>query len=182
MNALQAITDIIRKDQFGILWFSLMFVAVLLGKWFLIESIDVGVGSCLFCVVVVLWLLALLFSILPMAVWLLWETKGGKSTSMVFVLVIMALASAVLFDVASEKIVTKLYHVGWIHWADTHVTYLLEDLVHHAAGLYLGCLVLYTGLRVTFSNSFADRGTVIPVALIFTGTASLLLFIGVVLY
>jgi hypothetical protein len=182
MTVIQNITNILRKDQFGVLWFSFMYAAVLVGKWWYFEETKPGEGGCLLCVVIVLWLLALVFGMLLTAVWVLWETKGGKTVSMVFVLMLIALASAVMFDVGAQKIIAKLYHAGWIGWAEAEATYLFEVMLHHAAGLYLACLVLYTGLRVAFSSSFTDRRTVVPVGLIFVGTATLLLFIGVILY
>lgn len=182
MSVFQSTIDTFRKDQFGVLLFSLLYVETLVVKWIYIDPAKVGYASCVICAITVLWLLAVFLSLIQTALWILWDTKAAKGVTFVFVSGAGAVCCAVFMNFLSQKIFAKLYYSGLLNWQESHINYLFDDFLKHSSGLYLATLVLYSMIRITISRQFKNRKAVVAFSLYFSMVSSALLFLGLKLY
>lgn len=177
------IVEFFSKDPFGVTWFTLLFIAVVVAKWWYIDPPAISEFSCLGCVVTVQVILAAFITGIISLFWILWLGKRQKKNLLfLFLICILALGCTALLDFASREIFSQLYYRGFLRWEEADITYLLDDFLHHAAGLYLGVLMIYAQLRIAFDPGFSPRKYVIPINVAFIGVAAFLLLMGIVLY
>lgn len=182
MSVFQSTIDTFRKDEFGVLLFSLMYVAALIAKWIYIDPAKPGYASCVICAMAVLWLLAIFLTLILTALWILWDTKAANGVKFIFVLGVGAVCCAVFMNYLSQKVFAKLYYSGLLNWQESHVNYLFDDFLKHSSGLYLATLVLYSMIRIAMSRQFNNRKAVVAFSLYFSMVSSALLFLGLKLY
>ena len=172
-----------QKDPFGITWFTILYVAVLITKWWYLEPPAIDPQSCLACVAVLEVILAVIITLLITVFWILWLAKRqNKNLLFLFLICLLVIGCTGLLDVASQEFFSQLYYRGFLRWQGVDVTYLLDDFLRHAAGLYLGVLMIYTMLRIAFDPGFTPRKYVITINIAFIGVAAFILLMGVVLY
>lgn len=171
------------KDPFGLTWFTLLLVAVLIAKWWRINPPAISEPSCLGCVTAIAVAIAALVTSIISLFWVLWRAKRQKKNIlMVFLITLLVLGCTALFDVTSHEILGRLYYRGWLPWEEADITYLLDDFLPHSAGLYLGVLMVYAMARIAFDSGFSPRKYIIPINAVFAAAASFLLFMGILLY
>ena len=177
------IVSFFSKDPFGVTWFSILFVAALIAKWWYVNPPAISEQSCLACVTALMVVIAVVISLPLTAFWILWLGKRQKKSILfVFLICVLILACTALLDFANKEIFSQLYYRGMLRWDETDITYLLDDFLRHSAGLYLGVLMIYAMLRIAFDPGFSPRKYIIPINIIFIGVASFLLLIGIMLY
>ena len=168
---------------FGVTWFTILFVATLVGKWWYISPPEISELSCLACVTIFLVVISMVITAVISLFWILWLNKRQKKNLLfLFLICLLILGCTALLDVASKEILSQLYYRGFLRWQATDITYLLDDFRSHVAGLYLGVLMIYAMLRIAIDPGFSPRKYVIPITLIFMGTAAFLLLMGIVMY
>lgn len=171
------------KDPFGVTWFSLLFVAVLITKWWYLAPPAIGAQNCLWCVTVLTVAVAALITLLLTFFWMLWLAKRQKKNILfLFMICLGVIGCTALLDIISQELFSQLYYRGFLNWQETEVTYLLDDFLRHSTGLYLGTLMVYAMVRIAIDSGFSPRKYVIPINFIFIGVAAFLLLVGVVLY
>ena len=175
-------TNIIKMDRFGVLWFAILYTAVLLTKWAYLSPVIQENEDCYLCVIAILIGLALIIPLIMTALWELWSEKLGKGLFFLFIMCVTSLGCAFLMDLASKVVIGKLYYGGILAWDDAQLSYLFEDFLHHCAGLFLATLMIYTTFRIAISSEFIDRKIMISVSLILLAMSSSLLVIGLLLY
>jgi len=174
--------NLIKQDRFGVIWFALLYLAVLLFKWLYLSPVTTENEDCYICVLAILMTLALIIPLLMTALWLLWSEKLGKGVFFLFIMSVSTLACAFLVDLLSQLIVSKLYYAGFLAWQESQLSYLFDDFLPHAAGLFLATLMIYTTVRIAISAEFTDRKMVISVSMILLAMSSTLLVMGLLLY
>jgi hypothetical protein len=171
------------KDPFGVTWFTILFVATLIAKWWYIDPPAISAQSCLACVTIFMVVIAMLVTLVITVFWILWIAKRQKKNILfLFLITLLILGCTALFDFVSKEIFSQLYYRGFLRWQETDITYLLDDFLRHSAGLYLGVLMIYAMLRIAFDPGFAPRKYIIPINIIFIGVAAFLLLMGIMLY
>lgn len=177
------IVSFFAKDPFGITGVAILYVAALIAKWWYIDPPQISEQSCLACVTAVMVVLAVLVTLVITFFWILWLAKRQKKNILfLFLVTLLVLGCTALLDYVSQEIFSQLYYRGFLRWQETDVTYLLDNFLHHCAGLYLGVLMIYAMLRIAFDSGFAPRKYIIPISIIFIMVASFLLLMGIVLY
>jgi hypothetical protein len=177
------VVSFFKQDPFGVTWFAIMYVIVLVAKWWYIEPPKIDPLSCLACVTTLEVILAVAISLVMTLFWILWLGKGqNKNLVFLFLNCLLVLGCTGLLDVASQAVFSKLYYLGFLKWQESDVTYLLDDFLHHNAGLFLGVLMIYAMLRIAVDPGFTPRKYVIAINLAFIGVGSFLMLMGVVLY
>jgi len=178
-----SVVDFFRKDPFGVTWFMIFYVAVLISKWWYIEPPTIDPQSCLICVTILEIILAMMVTVLVSLFWILWLAKGQKKNLLfVFLISVLVIGCTGLLDVASQEFFSQLYYLGMLRWQAADVTYLLDDFLRHNAGLYLGLLTAYAMARIAIDPEFSPRKYVVSINLAFAGVASFLVLMGVALY
>ncbi len=171
------------KDPFGVTWFTIMYLAVLIAKWWYIGPPEISAQSCLGCVTAIMVFLAVLVTLVISVFWILWVAKRQKKNILfLFLITLLILGCTALLDFASQEIFSQLYYRGLLGWQETDVTYLLDDFLRHCVGIYLGVLMIYAMLRIAVDPGFAPRKYIIPINIIFIGVAAFLLLMGIMLY
>ena len=182
-SASNPLVSFFSRDPFGVTAFSVLYLAVLIAKWWYIAPPSLNADSCLGCVTAVLVVIAMLVTAPLTAFWILWlDKRQKKNVLFVFLITLLVLGVAALLDFLLKEIFSQLYFRGLLRWHETDITYLLDDFLPHCAGLYLGVLMLYAMLRMAFDPGFSPRKYVIPINLVFMGVAAFLLLIGIMLY
>ncbi len=175
-------TNLFKIDRFGVIWFALLYLAVLLTKWLYLSPVIAEKEECYVCVIGVLMGLALTIPLLMTTLWAVWPVKLEKGVFFLFVLSVSTLGCAYFVDLLSQTILSKLYYGGILAWQESQLSYLFDNFLPHSAGLFLATLMIYTTLRVAFSLEFVDRKMVIFVSVLLLLMSSSLLVIGLLLY
>jgi hypothetical protein len=177
------VVDFFQKDPFGITWFTILYVVVLIAKWWYVEPPEIDPQSCLACATIFEVILAALVSAVITLFWVLWLAKRqSKNIVFLFLVCILVIGCTGLLDVASQQLFSQLYYHGLLRWQAADATYLLDVFLNHNAGLYLAVLMVYAMVRIAVDPGFSPRKYVIPINLAFIGVACFLLLMGVVLY
>jgi len=175
-------TNLLKMDRFGVIWFAILYLAVLLTKWLYLSPVIKENEDCYLCVIAILMGLALIIPLIMTALWELWSEKLGKGLFFLFIMCVTTLACAFLMDLSSKVVLSKLIYGGLLSWQESQLSYLFDDFLHHCAGLFLATLMIYTTLRIAISAEFVDRKMVISVSMILCAMSSGLLVIGLLLY
>jgi hypothetical protein len=173
---------IIAKDQYGLLWLALLILAVFILKWQVVQPPELEGSPCVLCVEILLWLLVVFVSLINAGLWWVWTSRAEKGLGLMFMLGISAVGSAFLANVIAHGMVEKLYYRGWLKWPEAQVSFLLDDFVSHAMGLFLATAVFYGMIRLAISKDLMDKKLVLFLSLGIALTSASLLFLGIKLY
>lgn len=177
-----ALVALLQKDQFGSVWLSVLFLSVLILKWYVIDPVTIEGSPCVICVIFLLWLMSIIVALLISAVWWAWTSKAGKGIGLMLVLPAYILGCSFLVDYLLQRIVPKLYHSGMLSWPEADYSFLIDDMVRHGVGLLLATAVVYGMLRLLICHDLEDKKIVIPVGLGIILATSGLLLLGIKLY
>lgn len=173
---------LIARDQYGLIWLALLILAAFILKWQVVQPPQLEGAPCVLCVELLLWLLVVCVSAINAAVWWAWTRKAQKGLGLMFVLALSAVGCAFIASVTAHALVEKLYYHGWLKWPEAETSFLLDNFINHAMGLYLAATVLYGMIRLIISKDLADKKLVIVVSLGIALSAVLLLLLGIKLY
>lgn len=174
---------VLKMDPLGVLWFVLSFSVLLVTKWLVLEPILVSEQNCLSCVLALLLFLSVLITLSLSVFWRLWENKRQhKGIVFLFLFTIAILVCAIVYEAASQYLLSQIYYGGMLRWQESQISFLMDDFIKHSAGLYLAVLMMYSMARISFCKSFVDRKYVLAMNIVFFLTATILLFLGMLLY
>ena len=176
------ILALIARDQYGLIWPVLLVLATFILKWQVVQPPELDGSPCLLCVELMLWVLVVLASFLNAGVWWLWTSRAQKGLGLMFALSLAAIGSAFLAALVAGQLMENLYYRGWLNWPESEGSFLLDNLVNHAMGLFLATTVLYGMIRLVISKDLKDKKLVITVSLGIALSAVALLFLGIKLY
>lgn len=177
-----ALVELIKLDQYGVLWFGLIFLAVMIARWMFVQPLVLEGEGCVLCVLLLLWLMSMGVALINPALWYVWTERAEKNIGLMFALPASAIACAFMINIIGRVVLQKLYHAGWLTWPETQLTFLLDDMVSHVAGLFLGTAVIYGMVRLIICKDLLDKKMVIPLSLgIVLATCGLML-LGIKLY
>jgi len=174
--------NIFSKDPFGTIWLALVFLVMLIGKWFVLSPGDPQDSNCVGCVVAVLWIMAILVSALMSLFWILWIQKFEKGTSFVFFLSIFSVVSAVIYYEFAVFVMGKLFYGGSLNWQESQASFLLDEFVPHSVGLFLVSMVLYSAVRMLFCRDLVDKPLVYSFSAILIVAVAPITYLGLWLY
>ena len=92
----QSSDNLLSKDPFGLIWLSILFLAVMIVKWWVISPANKEDGNCVACVVAVIWLLSVIIHLLMVFFWVAWSSKYEKGIAFVLFLCLLCLVLAVI--------------------------------------------------------------------------------------
>lgn len=173
--------SLLTRDPFGVLWVTLLFVAVLIGKWWFITPQYAVADNCLLCVVVIDAIVAVLCGLLLMAFWIAWTDRAEIGMGFYFALITIGLLATALYHKLTAIITSKLYFAGSLSWNDTQANELLDQVIHHNSGFFLAILMAYIAIRMPLVRSIPNKWPVIGTSLALLGCTALLLLLGVTL-
>ena len=182
MSVFASIGNVIKKDQYGVIWFGLLYLAVLLTKWGYLNPMLMQGDNCFACVIALIVLMAMLIPLLLTTLWILWGKKPKKGVLFLFILCMATLGCAVILKFAAQKLISKLYYTGFLNWQESQLGYLFEDFIPHSVGLFLATLMIYSMFRVAISSEFRDRKVIVALSIALLLMSSSLLVLGLILY
>lgn len=174
--------SLLSKDPYGLIWLSLIFLAVMVIKWWLIDPAYREDGNCVACVVAVVWLLSVIIHLVLVLFWIGWSKKYKKGTAFVFFLSLLCLVLAAIDYEVVEFIVGKLYFGGALNWQETQASELIDVFIPHSIGLLLITSIFYSMLRVFMSRDLAEKKMVYLFAAIIMISVLPLYFLGLIAY
>lgn len=174
--------SILSKDPFGLLWFGLLFLAVLVAKFWFISPPAPEDTSCYACAVGVMWIMTVLVFSLMTFLTILWSRKFEKGTAFVFVMCMMCVVCAVIDYNVALFVVRKLFYGGALSWDEANAEFLFNDFVPHTIALALVVSVFYTMVRIILSKDIVERNLVYTFGGIMILTTLPLMYLGIMLY
>lgn len=174
--------NILTKDPYGLVWLSLIFLAAMIVKWWVISPANPEDGNCVVCVVAVIWLLTIIVHLLMVFFWIGWSRKYEKGTVFVLLLCILCLVLAAIDYTIVQFVIGKLFYGGALNWQESQASELIDIFVPHSIGLLLISSITYSMLRVFFCRDLAEKKMVYLMASIVALSAVPLYFLGLIAY
>ncbi|WP_455207636.1 hypothetical protein [Kaarinaea lacus] len=175
-------SGILSKDPFGLLWMALIYLAVMIAKWWYFSPADPQDNNCVACVVAVIWILSvLIFTLLPLF-WVFWTKKYEKGVTFVFFLSLLCLILVIVDYYAAHFVIGKLFYGGSLRWDESQASYLIDTFIPHTIGLLIITSQLYTMLRVFICRDLVEKPLVFTFGAIIILAVIPLFFIGLKLY
>jgi hypothetical protein len=174
--------SLLSKDPFGLVWLSIIFLAVMIVKWWVLSPANAEEGNCVACVVAVIWLLAIATHLLLVFFWMGWSKKYEKGTAFVFFLSLLCLFLAAVDFHVVQFAVGKLFYGGVLNWQESQASYLIDIFIPHSVGLLLISSIFYSMLRVFVSRDLAEKKLVYLFASIIMLAAVPLYFLALIAY
>jgi hypothetical protein len=169
-------------DPYGLIWMTLIYLAVMMVKWWYISPGNPQDNNCVACVVAVLWILSVLtFSLLSLF-WIFWSKKYEKGITFVFFLSLICLILAVADYFAARYVTGKLFYGGVLRWEESQASYLIDTFIPHSIGLLVIASVLYSIIRVFFCRDLVEKPLVFTFGAIIVLSVIPLVYIGLILY
>lgn len=179
---MNAVSDLIRKDPFGILWLILIFLAASTAKWWYISTEMIDAKNCVICVVAIAIAIAILVSILLTVFWIFSSDQGAIGIGFYFTMGALGILCSLIHYKLTHIIVSKLYYAGKLTWLEDQSGELLDQFVPHLSGLYLSTLMLYLAIRMVFASGSGSRLAIISLSVVLLGVSAVLLLLGIKLY
>ena len=178
----EAGSSIFSKDPYGLVWLALIYLSVMIAKWWFINPANPEDNNCVSCVVAVIWLLSVLVYTVLILFWIGWSRKYEKGTTFVFFLGLLCLLLAVADYYVVQFVVGKLFYGGVLNWQESQASYLIDTFIPHSIGLMLVSSVFYSMLRVLVSRDLTEKPLVYTFAAILLLSVIPLYFLGLLLY
>lgn len=175
-------SGLLGKDPYGLVWLGLVYLAVLISKWWYFSPADPADNNCVACVVAVVWFLSVLLFVPLSLFWVFWSRKYEKGITFAFFLGLFCLILSILGYYAAEFVIGKLFYGGSLRWDETQASYLLDTFVPHTIGLLVITSMLYTMLRVFICRDLVEKPLVFTFGAILVLAVIPLFYIGLKLY
>ena len=174
--------NLLSKDPYGLIWLSLIFLAAMVVKWWIISPANAEDGNCVACVVAVIWLLSVVIHLLLVFFWVGWSKKYEKGTVFVLLLSIVCLVLAAIDYKVVQFSVGKLFYGGVLNWQESQASELIDIFIPHSIGLLLISSIAYSMLRVFISRDLGEKKMVYLMASIIMLSVVPLYFLGLIAY
>ena len=175
-------SGILSKDPYGLIWMGLIYLAVLISKWWYFSPANPEDNNCVACVVAVVWILSILIFTLLSIFWVLWSRKYEKGITFAFFLGLLCLILVILDYYAVQFVVGKFFYGGSLRWEETQASYLIATFIPHTIGLLVITSVLYTMMRVFICRDLVEKPLVFTFGAILVPAVIPLFYIGLKLY
>jgi hypothetical protein len=175
-------SGILSKDPYGVIWMGLIYLGVLISKWWYFSPANPEDNNCVACVVAVAWILSILIFTLLSIFWVLWSKKYQKGITFAFFLGLLCLILVILDYYAVQFVVGKLFYGGSLRWEETQASYLIDTFIPHTIGLLVITSVLYTMIRVFICRDLVEKPLVFTFGAILVLAVLPLFYIGLKLY
>lgn len=174
--------SLLSKDPYGLAWLSILFLVVMVVKWWIISPANREEGNCVACVVAVIWLLSVIIHLLLVFFWIGWSSKYEKGTTFVFFLCVLCILVAAADYAVVQFAVGKLFYGGVLNWQESQASELIDSFIPHSVGLLLITSIFYSMIRVFFSRDLAEKKLVYLFASIVLLSVLPLYFLGLIAY
>lgn len=174
--------SLLSKDPYGLAWLSILFLVVMVVKWWVISPSYRDAGNCVACVVAVVWLLSVIIHLLLVFFWIGWSKKYEKGTAFVFFLCLLCVIIAAIDFKVVQFSVGKLFYGGVLNWQESQASELIDVFIPHSVGLLLITSVAYSMIRVFVSRDLAEKKMVYLFAAIVLISVVPLYFLGLIAY
>jgi len=178
----EAGSSIFSKDPFGLVWLVLIYLCVMVAKWWFISPANADDNNCVACVVAVIWLIAIVVNLALVLFWIGWSKKYEKGLMFVFFLSLLCLILAGVDYYVVQFVVGKLFYGGVLNWQESQASELIDIFVPHSVGLLLVTSMFYSMLRVVVSRDLVEKPLVYTYAAILILTTGPLYLLGTLLY
>lgn len=175
-------SGILSKDPFGLIWLAIIYLAIMIAKWWYISPAKPEDNNCVACVVAVIWLLSILLFVGLALFWVLWTKKYEKGPVFVFFLFLACLILTIADFYVLHFVIGKLFYGGMLNWQESQASYLIDVFVPHSVALLLVCSVFYTVIRVLMCRDLSQPALVYTVSAILLLTVVPLSLLGLILY
>lgn len=179
---MKAIADIFRMDTFGVILVMLIFLFVSIIRFWVLDPSLIYAGNCVPCVIAVVFFVAAFVSLLLTVFWQFWAARAPITMGFYFILGGLGVLCAMLVNKVAQAFVNTIYFKGFIDWQEDTVPVLLEQIVPHLTGLYLGSLMFYLALRMVLVKEIESRKVLALTSVIIAGASSGVLFLGIKMY
>jgi hypothetical protein len=175
-------SGILSKDPYGLIWVAFIYLALLVGKWWVLSPADPETSGCVVCAVAVIWLISVLLHSLLIVFWINWSRSYIKGPVFVFFLAMMCLILGISDFYLVKIVISKLLNVGLLSWPETQIEYLIEVFIPHSIALMVITSIFYSMLRTLLCPDLVQK----PLVYTFVGIMLLavgpLYFMGLVVY
>lgn len=177
-----ASSSILSKDPFGLVWLGLLYLAVLVAKWWYISPDSQQDGNCVGCVVFITWFLSLLVSVLLSMFWIFWTEKSQKNNLFIFIINVIVILCTVIVYKFDLYVIAKLYYAGSLNWQEAQAQELFDSFVPHVVGLYMVTALIYSMLRVVVCRDLEEKFMTVGYGVVMILVTVPLVYIGLVMY
>jgi len=174
--------SLLSKDPYGLIWLSLLFLVVLIVKWWVISPTYRESGNCVACAVSMIWLLSVIVHLLIVFFWIFWSKKYEKGTAFVFFLCLFCVIIAAVDFKVLQFVVGKLFYGGVLNWQETQASELIDVFIPHSVGLMLITSIAYSMIRIFTCRDLAEKKMVYLFAAVVLVSILPLYFLGLVAY
>ena len=178
----QAGSSIFSKDPYGLVWLALIYLLLMIAKWWIISPADPADNNCVACVVAVIWLLSILVQTPLILFWIGWTRKYEQGTTFVFFLCILCLILAIVDFYLVKFVISKFLYGGMLNWQETQAFYLIDVFIPHSVGLLALTSVFYSMVRAAVSRDLVEKPLVYTFIVIVVLTVLPLYILGMKLY
>ncbi len=174
--------NLLSKDPYGLIWLSILFLAVMILKWWVISPANKEDGNCVACVVAVIWLLSMIIHLLLVFFWIGWSSKYEKGIAFVFLLCLLCLVLAGIDYTVLQFVIGKLFYGGVLNWQEAQASELIDIFIPHSVGLLLITTIFYSMVRIFLCRDLAEKNLVYLFVLIIILSILPLYFLGLIAY
>jgi len=174
--------NLLSKDPYGLIWLALLFLVILIVKWWVLSPEYRESGNCVACVVAVTWLVSVIIHLLLVFFWIVWSKKYEKGTAFVFILCLLCIVVAAIDYEVLKFSVGKLFYGGVLNWQESQASELIDVFIPHSVGLLLITSVAYSMIRVFVSRDLTEKKMVYLFAAIVLLSVVPLYFLGLIAY
>ncbi|MGD8559938.1 MAG: hypothetical protein PVF34_00785 [Gammaproteobacteria bacterium] len=167
-------------DPFGVIGLGLIFLAVMVAKWWYISPPEGD--NCVICVVAVIWFVSMLVFSLLSVFWVLWSKKYAKGAAFLFFLCLLCLVLVVIDYEVVQFVVRKLFYGGALRWQEADASFLIDTFIPHSLGLLLISAIFYSSLRVFLCQELTEKTLVYTMNAIIMLAVLPLFYLGLWLY
>lgn len=169
-------------DSFGVIWVMLLFLFISIIRFWVLDPSLIYADNCVPCVLAMVFFVAAFSSLLLSVFWVFWAARAPITMGFYFILGGLGVLCAMLVNKVSQAFVNTFYFKGLIRWQEDSVPVLLEQLVPHLTGLYLGSLMVFLAIRMAMVKDIETRKVLFLTSFIVAGTSSGVLFLGIKMY
>ncbi|MCI0507363.1 MAG: hypothetical protein L0Z73_14820 [Gammaproteobacteria bacterium] len=161
---------------------ALIYLAVMVAKWWYFSPSNPQDNNCVACVVAVIWILTMLIFAVLSLFWIFWSKKYEKGITFVIFLSLICLLLAVVDYFAAHYVVGKLFYGGVLRWEESQASYLIDTFIPHSIGLLVISSLLYSVIRVLTCHDLVEKPLVFTYGVIIVLSVIPLFYIGLKLY
>ena len=172
----------LSKDPYGLIWMALIFLGVMIAKWWHFSPSNPEDNNCVACVVAVIWIISILVFTLLSMFWVLWSKKYEMGITFVFMLCILCLILALVDYHVVQFVIGKLFYGGSLRWQESQASYLIDTFIPHSIGLLVISSIFYSMIRVFLCRDLVEKPLVYTFGAIVVLSVLPLFYIGLWLY